>query len=262
MIMRNDTEYILASGSPRRKELLARVGLEYRVLVSDADENYPEGMKPEAIVKLLAGRKGHAVAELLKKKAEDACAKNLMDRGVIGEKKGADNDVQMKACADAGVFQKADKTGSEKSECSTITTDVHSDIIKHICVISADTIVVLEDRILGKPADRKESEAMIRALQGRDHQVWTGVQVIYLSAEDKSTEREICFADCTAVYVVPMDDATVKAYVDSGEGDDKAGAYAIQGNFAKYISGYDGDFDNVVGLPVTHLMEVLAGDVQ
>ena len=56
--MRNDTEYILASGSPRRKELLARAGLEYRVLVSDADEDYPEGLKPEEIVKLLAGRRG------------------------------------------------------------------------------------------------------------------------------------------------------------------------------------------------------------
>ena len=194
--MKNDTEYILASGSPRRKELLARAGLKYRVLVSDADEDYPEGLKPEEIVKLLAGRKGHAVAELL-------------------------------------------KNGKET------------------CVISADTIVVLDDRILGKPADRNESEKMIRALQGRDHQVWTGVQVIYMSEEDKSIEQEICFADCTTVHVIPMDDAEIKAYVDGGEGDDKAGAYAIQGDFAKYISGYDGDFDNVVGLPVTHLIEVL-----
>ena len=194
--MKNDTEYILASGSPRRKELLARAGLKYRVLVSDADEDYPEGLKPEEIVKLLAGRKGHAVAELL-------------------------------------------KNGKET------------------CVISADTIVVLDDRILGKPADRNESEKMIRALQGRDHQVWTGVQVIYMSEEDKSIEQEICFADCTTVHVISMDDAEIKAYVDGGEGDDKAGAYAIQGDFAKYISGYDGDFDNVVGLPVTHLIEVL-----
>lgn len=215
--MRNDTEYILASGSPRRKELLAKAGLEYRVLVSDADEDYPEGLKPEEIVKLLAGRKGHAVAELLKKDP-----------------------------AEAAEFSKADGCAS-----------VQNNIIKHICVISADTIVVLDDRILGKPADRKESEAMIRVLQGRDHHVWTGVQVLYLSAGDRSIEREICFADCTAVHVVPMDDAAVKAYVDGGEGDDKAGAYAIQGDFAKYISGYDGDFDNVVGLPVTHLMEVL-----
>ena len=218
--MRNDTEYILASGSPRRKELLARAGLEYRVLVSDADEDYPEGLKPEEIVKLLAGRKGHAVAELLKKDP-----------------------------AEAVEFSKADN-------CAT----VQNNITKHICVISADTIVVLDDRILGKPADRKESEAMIRALQGRDHHVWTGVQVLYLSAEDKSIEREICFADCTNVHVVPMDDTSVKAYVDGGEGDDKAGAYAIQGDFAKYISGYDGDFDNVVGLPVTHLMEVLGSE--
>ena len=207
--MKNDTEYILASGSPRRKELLARAGLKYRVLVSDADEDYPEGLKPEEIVKLLAGRKGHAVAELL-------------------------------------------KNGKE-----TDGTSVHSDVTKQICVISADTIVVLDDRILGKPADRNESEKMIRALQGRDHQVWTGVQVIYMSEEDKSIGQEICFADCTTVHVISMDDAEIKAYVDGGEGDDKAGAYAIQGDFAKYISGYDGDFDNVVGLPVTHLMEVL-----
>ena len=215
--MKNDTEYILASGSPRRKELLARAGLKYRVLVSDADEDYPEGLKPEEIVKLLAGRKGHAVAEMLKKDP-----------------------------AEAAEFSKTDGCAS-----------VQNNIIKHICVISADTIVVLDDKILGKPADRKESEAMIRALQGREHHVWTGVQVLYLSAGDRSIEQEICFADCTAVHVVPMDDAAVKAYVDGGEGDDKAGAYAIQGDFAKYISGYDGDFDNVVGLPVTHLMEVL-----
>ena len=215
--MKNDTEYILASGSPRRKELLAREGLKYRVLVSDADEDYPEGLKPEEIVKLLAGRKGHAVAELLKN-GKETCS-----------------------------------TSQRKESCA----GVHSDIIKPICVVSADTIVVLDDRILGKPADRNESEKMIRALQGRDHQVWTGVQVIYMSEEDKSIEQEICFADCTTVHVIPMDDAEIKAYVDSGEGDDKAGAYAIQGNFAKFISGYDGDFDNVVGLPVTHLMEVL-----
>ncbi|MCR5011709.1 MAG: Maf family protein [Lachnospiraceae bacterium] len=225
MIMRNDTEYILASGSPRRKELLARAGLEYRVLVSDAKEDYPEGMKPEEIVKLLAGRKGHAVAELL---MEDAAG----ETGDIADKK--------------------------TDRC----TEVYSDVKKHIYVISADTIVVLGDRILGKPADRKESEEMIRALQGRDHQVWTGVQVICMSAAAKSIEREICFADCTTVHVVPMDDESVKAYVDSGEGDDKAGAYAIQGGFAEYISGYDGDFDNVVGLPVSHLMEVLGSPGQ
>ena len=236
MTMRNDTEYILASGSPRRKELLARAGLEYRVLVSDADEDYPEGLKPEEIVKLLAGRKGHAVADLLRKEAEDSCAG-------IGEK------------------QNTEANGGPECASDRNCSDVHYNITKHICVISADTIVVLDGRILGKPADRKESEKMIHALQGRKHQVWTGVQVIYMSAEDKSTEREVCFADCTTVHVVPMDDSSVKAYVDSGEGDDKAGAYAIQGDFAKYISGYDGDFDNVVGLPVTHLMEVLADDV-
>lgn len=233
--MKNDTEYILASGSPRRKELLARAGLEYRVLVSDADEAYPEGLKPEEIVKLLAGRKGHAVAELLKHGVEGTAA------GMVAP-------------------GNAEATGETESVLIASCARVQNDIIKHICVISADTIVVLDNRILGKPADRKESEAMIRALQGRDHHVWTGVQVLYLSAEDRSIEREICFADCTAVHVVPMDDENIKAYVDGGEGDDKAGAYAIQGDFAKYISGYDGDFDNVVGLPVTHLMEVLGSE--
>ena len=230
--MKSDTEYILASGSPRRKELLTRAGLEYRVLVSDADEDYPEGLKPEEIVKLLAGRKGHAVAELLK------------NGDSTYRRKGAGTETE---CT----------TSDAESAATGNSTPMHSNNIKHICVISADTIVVIDDRILGKPADRNESEKMIRALQGRDHQVWTGVQVIYMSEEDKSIEQEICFADCTTVHVISMDDAEIKAYVDSGEGDDKAGAYAIQGDFAKYISGYDGDFDNVVGLPVTHLIEVL-----
>ena len=243
--MKSDTEYILASGSPRRKELLARAGLKYRVLVSDADEDYPEGLKPEEIVKLLAERKGHAVAELLKNGKETCSTSQRKESGAEPE----------------NVLTDAESAETESTVTeSTVTSPcagVHSDITKQICVISADTIVVLDDRILGKPADRDESGKMIRALQGRDHQVWTGVQVIYMSEEDKSIEQEICFADCTTVHVIPMDDAEIKAYVDSGEGDDKAGAYAIQGDFAKYISGYDGDFDNVVGLPVTHLMEVL-----
>lgn len=248
--MKSDTEYILASGSPRRKELLARAGLEYRVLVSDADEDYPEGLKPEEIVKLLAGRKGHAVAELLKNGKETCSISQRKESGA--EPENALTDAES-AETESTVTESTVTESTMTSSCA----GMHSDITKQICVISADTIVVLDDRILGKPADRNESEKMIRALQGRDHQVWTGVQVIYMSEEDNSIEQEICFADCTTVHVIPMDDVEIKAYVDSGEGDDKAGAYAIQGDFAKYISGYDGDFDNVVGLPVTHLMEVL-----
>ena len=248
--MKNDTEYILASGSPRRKELLARAGLKYRVLVSDADEDYPEGLKPEEIVKLLAGRKGHAVAELLKKGKETDGTSHRKESGAEPENALTDAESKVTECT-------VTECTVTESTMTSSRTGVHSDVTKQICVISADTIVVLDDRILGKPADRNESEKMIRALQGRDHQVWTGVQVIYMSEEDKSIRQEICFADCTTVHVISMDDAEIKAYVDGGEGDDKAGAYAIQGDFAKYISGYDGDFDNVVGLPVTHLMEVL-----
>ena len=122
---------------------------------------------------------------------------------------------------------------------------------REICVIGADTVVVCDGQILGKPKDRDDAVRMIRLLQGRDHQVMTGVTVI-LNGQQES------FCEMTDVHVYPMTEEEIAAYVATGEPDDKAGAYGIQGAFGVYIRGIDGDYNNVVGLPIARLYHVLS----
>ena len=115
-------------------------------------------------------------------------------------------------------------------------------------VIGADTVVAAEGRILGKPADEKEAVRMIAMLQGRGHQVYTGVTLIRI--REGKVQEKCTFAEETEVFVYPMDEEEIAAYVKSGDPMDKAGAYGIQGAFAAYIKGIKGDYSNVVGLPV------------
>ena len=119
-------------------------------------------------------------------------------------------------------------------------------------VLGADTVVVLDGQVLGKPGSEKEAEAMITALQGRSHQVYTGVSLILAG-----TAQKITFAEKTEVIVFPMTGEEIKTYVKSGEPMDKAGAYGIQGSFASYIKGIEGDYNNVVGLPVGRVYQEL-----
>ena len=115
-------------------------------------------------------------------------------------------------------------------------------------VIGADTVVAAEGRILGKPADEKEAVRMIAMLQGRGHQVYTGVTLIRI--REGKVQEKCTFAEEIEVFVYPMDEEEIAAYVKSGDPMDKAGAYGIQGAFAAYIKGIKGDYSNVVGLPV------------
>ena len=186
-------KYILASGSPRRKEILTKMGLTYEVLVSEVSEEH-EDLAPEQIVLELSRRKAEAVAALLQNGQSD----------------------------------------------------------EDTCVIAADTLVAIDGEVLGKPADRKESYDMIARISGREHQVYTGVTLIKLP-EGKTDS----FYEGTDVYVKALTAKEIQAYVDTGEGDDKAGAYAIQGIFAKHIDHYAGDYDNVVGFPAAALRERL-----
>ncbi|MGI5989005.1 MAG: Maf family protein [Lachnospiraceae bacterium] len=117
-------------------------------------------------------------------------------------------------------------------------------------LISADTSVWLNDREFGKPSDKSEAFEMIRSLSGRAHAVVTGVCVM-------SHDREVCFAEKTIVHVLPMSTEEIEAYVSTPEPYDKAGGYGIQGAFSRYISGIEGDYFNVVGLPVSHLWQAL-----
>ena len=117
-------------------------------------------------------------------------------------------------------------------------------------VIAADTIVVLEDRVLGKPADKAEAISMLRALSGRDHQVMTGITV--LRGSNAITHTEI-----TDVHFRPLTEEEIFRYVETGEPMDKAGSYGIQGYAAPFVEGIRGDYYNVMGLPVCRLQQML-----
>ena len=200
----NNKKIILASGSPRRKELLSQIGLSFTVRVSEADE-HTEETKPEKLVCILSERKALAVWDEL--------------------------------------------TEEEKKES---------------ILIGADTVVAVDDRILGKPADETEAFRMIELLQGRSHQVYTGVTILRQGGLQPLEEgtgtcsiQKKQFFEKTDVMVYPMSEEEITAYVKTGEPLDKAGAYGIQGSFAAYIQGINGDYSNVVGLPVGRLYHEL-----
>ena len=117
-------------------------------------------------------------------------------------------------------------------------------------VVSADTVVVVRGVRLGKPADAEEAKAMLRRLHGRTHEVWTGLALVH-GAEQRTA------AELTRVRFSRMDDAEIAAYVASGESLDKAGGYGIQGLAAGFIRGIEGDYFNVVGLPLDRLRRLL-----
>ena len=118
-------------------------------------------------------------------------------------------------------------------------------------IIAADTVVVLNSKILGKPKDVEEAKAMLLSLSGRTHQVLTGVAIFH-------NERELIDAVTTAVCFRKLTEAEIEAYVATGEPLDKAGAYGIQGYGALLVETIDGCYNNVVGLPLTKLYQMLA----
>ena len=181
---------ILASASPRRRELLEQIGIEFEIKISKVEE-VVTSTKPEEVVKELSGQKAQAVFDVLEKEMKE-----------------------------------------------------------DYLVVGADTIVFADGEILGKPKDYEDCKRMLRLLQNNTHQVFTGVTLIW------KAQGETCktsFAEATDVRVYSMDEDEIKAYIETGEPMDKAGGYGIQGFFARYVEGIDGDYNNVVGLPVARL---------
>lgn len=123
------------------------------------------------------------------------------------------------------------------------------------CVIGADTVVFLEE-ILGKPKDRQDARRMIEKLKGRAHTVCTGVT---LCGKKDGEKFGVTFSEQTKVYVAEMSEEEIEDYLDTEEPYDKAGAYGIQGRFSKFIEKIEGDYFNVVGLPVHQLYRNLKG---
>ena len=126
---------------------------------------------------------------------------------------------------------------------------------KNTIVIGADTVVVHQDQILGKPKDEQDAFRMIRSLQGDVHQVYTGVAILDFDEDGEKTV--ISHAVETRVSVNPMSEEEIWKYVQSKEPMDKAGAYGIQGKFSAFIEKIEGDYFNVVGLPVSYVYQML-----
>lgn len=200
---------ILGSASPRRRELLEQIGLEFEIVVSDAREHY-KSTRPEDIVRELALMKAEHVAKEVERREKERAEQASIPRLETGE--------------------------------------VH---LCNVVILGADTIVVRDGQILGKPSDEEEAFSMLKSLQGRMHQVYTGVAV--LNFDGSGSLRTISHAEETKVYVHEMTDEEIRRYIAAGESMDKAGAYGVQGRFAAYIDRIEGDYYNVVGLPVAYL---------
>lgn len=211
---------ILASASPRRKELLTQIGLTFTVVPSDVEEN-PASTLPQDIV-----------IELSKAKARDIWEK--AGRGGIYDNE-ADTNVRRDGCQ-----------AFSPSDCQTFS-------LSDCLVVSADTVVAIEGEILGKPKDEADAVRMLTLLSGKEHQVYTGVTMIWINEEGK--EEEYSFYVCTGVLMYRIGREEILEYVRSGEPMDKAGAYGVQGRMAAYIKAVRGEYSNVVGLPVGRLWQ-------
>lgn len=139
-------------------------------------------------------------------------------------------------------------------ELSRQKAEAVADKIEEGIVIGADTVVSFKGKILGKPADAVEACRMITSLQGNSHMVYTGVTILCKNGE---AVRVTTFSEATKVNVAAMTEEEIKHYVETGEPYDKAGGYGIQGTFGRYIEGIEGDFYNVVGLPVHRVYKEL-----
>ncbi len=132
--------------------------------------------------------------------------------------------------------------------------------LRNLLILGADTVVVRDGEILGKPSGAEEAFEMLKSLQGRAHQVYTGVAV--LDFDGNAERHTVSHAEETKVFVHAMTDEEIRSYIAVGESLDKAGAYGVQGRFAAYIDRIEGDYYNVVGLPVAYLYHAVKGRLE
>ena len=190
-------EIILASASPRRKELMEVLGIPFSVCVSDADESTDENLPPYFIVEQLSLLKASDVAGKMRKAGKEAL------------------------------------------------------------VIGADTIVVADDVILTKPKDKEDAKNMLLSLSGKWHSVLSGVTVM----NTKTAKSETFYVE-TKVHFLALTEEEIDAYIATNEPMDKAGSYGIQGKGSVFIDKIEGDYFNVVGLPICRLARVLKEEFQ
>jgi septum formation protein len=227
------SKLILASASPRRRELLAQAGYEFEVCPAHIPEEPRLGEDPVAYVTRLAREKAEAV---------------YRQQGV--EKQGVGSREQGVGSREQGVGSR--EQGVEKQGVGNREQGVERRLRDDVVVLGADTTVTLDGHILEKPRDAADAVRMLRMLSGRTHRVITGVAVVSARGSDVA-------AEVTAVRFLTPSDEEIAAYVASGEPMDKAGAYAIQGRAAKWIPRIEGCYFNVVGLPLALVAGMLEG---
>ncbi len=213
---------ILASASPRRRELLAQIGIPFEVQVSHVEER-STASTGEKLVEELSGQKARTVLQM-----------------VLGEKVFREEIV----LDEDGLASRGDPVpGGGRPAAGR----------ESLLVIGADTVVSVGGRILGKPKDATDAAGMLALLAGGSHQVCTGVTLLYCGRDGQT--RQKVFHETTRVDFYPMSEREIAEYVATGDPLDKAGAYGIQGLCARYIRGIEGDYNNVVGLPVGRLYQ-------
>jgi septum formation protein len=205
---------VLASASPRRAELLRAAGFDFDTLAVDVNEAAHPGERPEDYVRRLAMEKSARAMEILSE-------------------------------------TNPPKGGSHVQGGSHVPALKVVSGFSRILVLGADTAVVIDGDILGKPRDDDDAASMLRRLSGRSHAVMTGVSL-------RGPRREASRVETTMVEFLPLGEADITWYVASGEGRDKAGAYAIQGLASRYIPSIRGSYSNVVGLPIAAVHELVA----
>lgn len=237
---------VLASASPRRRELLSQIGLEFTVKPSTKEE-HAKATEAGALVQELSRQKAVDIWEQLsggQGQNPDANQKQLSgaDQEQISDaNQGQNPDANQRQISDANQKQ----ISGEMRE-----PNLNGKRQPDLLVIGADTVVCCEGKILGKPHSREAAAEMLTALQGRSHEVYTGVTLY-------SQSEAVTFFECTQVEFYPMTEAEISDYIDSKEPMDKAGAYGIQGLGARFVKGIRGDYNNVVGLPVGRLYQEL-----
>ena len=227
------SQIILASGSPRRKELLEQMGLTFEVCPAKREEVITTDIPKDVVVEL-ASQKAREVASGMLDWMTRGCPFPGTAGGNFGETQAE------------GAGETAGKIDGENGFlCEP----------DDIMVIGADTVVSCDNRILGKPKDDKDAVRMLTLLSGRIHEVYTGVSVVFIDKSGRCGEHS--FFEKTSVTMCEMSPEEIARYVASGDPLDKAGAYGIQGKCAIYIQKIDGDYNNVVGLPIGRLYQEL-----
>jgi septum formation protein len=225
---------VLASASPRRRELLTQAGFTFTVHPADIPEDPLPNEDPTAYVTRLAREKAQAVYY------EIMGAPSFLRSSQKGwESTNLSHPV--KGTGFSPYIQSANEPGALAPEGNLPDT---------LTVLAADTTVTLDNQILGKPSDTADAARMLRLLSARTHQVITGVALI------SATSSQVA-AETTAVTFISLSDDDIAAYIATGEPMDKAGAYAIQGRAARWIPCIEGDYFNVVGLPIALVSSLL-----